>query len=119
MRSFVISVIILSLILGTSILTTRKTEDIALELLDQLNTLESKKTIEAYNEYSATWDKYQAFFDITMPKNKSIPVTDGAALIESALLSGSSADFLHGIYLTRSAIESIYESNKTNLKNIL
>ena len=119
MRSFVISVIILSLILGTSIYTTRKTEDIALQLLELLSNLESEQSAEAYDKYLRALDRHQTFFDITMPKNKSIQIIEGTALIESALASDSSSDLLHGINMSKAAILSIYESNKTNFKNIL
>ena len=119
MRSFVISIIIMTVIISLSIANCYFTKSITDELYDGLEKIQNERSIDAFNEYSQIWEKYTFFFDTTIPKQKSENFIEGMAMIEAALVVNCEADLIHGITLSRAAIKSIAESNKVTIKNIL
>lgn len=119
MRSFVISIVIMTAIITLSTVNCYITKSITDELFDALAVIENEKSFDSFNKYSQAWEKYTFFFDTTLPKQKSEHIIEGMAIIEAALYTNSEADLMHGITLSRASIKTIFESNRVTLKNIL
>ena len=119
MRTFVISVITLVSVISFSTFNLYKTKTVTSQMLDALSVVEQEASEDAYNQYYEVWEKYSFFFDTTLPRHKSELMIEGMAIIKAAISEHDSSAFMHGITITREAINSIADSSTLNLKNIL